>query len=300
MKLYIYFMAVIAVLATSCGKGENKEAAADSTAVYSESNQPDGAAAVMPMGDTVAYNDATQVNTVPVPQAGTPAVADWDKKLIKTADITLHVNNYDSFDNALHRQLITFGAYIASEKQTGSGTNVENDVTIKVPVYQFESLLNTLNGKGIMVESKEITTTDVTGEVVDTKARMETKKLVRERYMELMGNAKKMKDVLTVQQELNNLQETIEATHGRVNYLEHQAAYSTVHLKYYQFGAGVPEVQVPVGYLAKLAKALADGAGVVGDILLFAITVWPLLILGVTAVIIYKKKWGNWKADKQV
>lgn len=303
MKLYIFFMAAIAMLAMSCGNAENKQAyeAADSAAAYiSNEQQTTGAES---MADTLILppdSAIQQGNAALLPQAGAPAVADWDKKLIKTADITLQVNNYDSFDNALHRQLITFGAYIATEKQTGSGAHAENDVTVKVPVYQFEALLSSLNGKGIVIQNKEITTTEVTGELADTKARMETKKLVRERYMELMGNAKNMKDVLTVQQELNSLQENIEATHGRVNYLQHQAAYSTIHLKYYQQTVGVPEVAVTVGYLARLVKALADGAAVVGDILLFIVTIWPLTVLGVIAWVLYKKKWGNWKEDKQV
>lgn len=303
MKIHMYVMAVIAVLALSCSSAENKEALADSAIVAPDAYA--GASEPLPAsGDTLSdISDTTLQNVLhgSAPATASPVYgsATWDKKMIKTADITLLVNNYDSFDNALHRQLAQFGAYISQEKQTGSGIGVENDVTIKVPVHQFEQVLNSFTGKGVVVKNKEVSATEVTAEVLDTKARHEAKKLVRERYMELMGKAGKMKDVLTIQQELNTLQGNIEATQGRINYLENEAAYSTIHLKYYGPATGVEEEKQP-GYWMRLVSELQNGASVLGNILLFFTGMWPLAVLGVIVWVIYEKKWGSWKGDQSV
>lgn len=305
MKLYIYAMAIMAVLAMSCGKGENKEVTADSAvaAITDVNTEMKGAATAA--GDTLSnIADTTVVNvlqgSVPQPAApvyGSPA---WDRKMVKTADITVQVNSYDSFDNALHRQLSQYGAWISQEKQTGSGATVENDVTVKVPVYQFENVISSFTGKGVVVKSKEVSAVEVTAELQDTKARIAARKLVRERYMELMGRANKMKDVLTVQQELNALQENIEATQGKVNYMEDQATYSTIHLKYYRVSSGDMEDGQPLSFLAEMLNEFERGASVLGNIMLFILGIWPLTVLGAIVWVMYKKKWGSWKGDKSV
>jgi hypothetical protein len=53
-------------------------------------------------------------------------------------------------------------------------------MVIKVPVDQFENLMNSFSGEGIKVIEKKISSDDVTGEMVDTKSRIETKRQVRE------------------------------------------------------------------------------------------------------------------------
>lgn len=292
MKLKVFFMAVTAMLAMSCGRGENAESkeASDSTATTLDQLNRQADTSRNP-----ELNTALQTEEVP---AQTPP-PDWDQKLIKNASLNLELHNYDSFDLALHQQLKTFGAYISAEKQTRGAGIIQNDVTIKVPVYQFENLMACFNGKGIIIKDREISAQDVTADITDQKARNETKKRVRERYMELMGNAKKMKDVLTIQEELNNLQQNIESNTGQINSLEHQAAYSNIHLIYYQPMALTEEnTNNEPGFGRQLIKAFTSGADVVRQVILFFITIWPLTIAGIISLVWYKKKRDGWKTQK--
>ena len=64
----------------------------------------------------------------------------------------------------------------------------------------------------------KISTEDVTGEVVDTRARMEAKKQMRDRYLALLKQARNMKEILEVQTEINTIQEDIESASGRVGF----------------------------------------------------------------------------------
>jgi hypothetical protein len=52
--------------------------------------------------------------------------------------------------------------------------------------------------------------------VVDTRSRMEAKKQMRDRYLELLKQARNMKEILEVQQVINSIQEDIESGSGRV------------------------------------------------------------------------------------
>jgi len=209
------------------------------------------------------------------PKINTDTNQDWEKKIIKTGDITLELTNYNTYNGSIRQSIKTYGAYIASEEQTQNDNRISNSIVIKVPVAQFEKLINSFNGTDIKVLEKKITSEDVTGEVVDTKARLEAKKQLRQRYLDLLKQAKNMKDVLDIEKEINDIQEDIESASGRVKYLDHQSAYSTINLTYFQYINGAGES----GFWGKTRVAFVEGISIFSSFILFLISVWPLLII---------------------
>ena len=65
---------------------------------------------------------------------------DWDKKIIKTAGINLEVKDYNTFYVSLREKVKSLGGYIAQEEQSQSDYKIENNMTIKVPVSQFDRI----------------------------------------------------------------------------------------------------------------------------------------------------------------
>ncbi|MDB5192777.1 MAG: hypothetical protein JWQ96_2340 [Segetibacter sp.] len=128
-------------------------------------------------GNNVVVSDSIVNNTgKTVLQSGQPApIVDWDKKIIKTANVTLELKSYNAYNTSIHQNLKKYGAYVAGEEQTENDARIEKNLTIKVPVEQFEDLMNMVPSEGVKVLEKRISTEDVTGEVVDTKARMDAK-----------------------------------------------------------------------------------------------------------------------------
>jgi hypothetical protein len=206
---------------------------------------------------------------------------DWDKKIIKTADIQLQLDDYKKFNANIHSALKNFGAYIADEKQIENSYRIENSITIKVPVNQFDNLVNSFAGDGIKITEKNISSQDVTGEVIDTKARMQAKMAVRDKYLELLKQAKNMNEILQVQNEINSIQEDIEAANGRINYLQHASAYSTVNLNYFQYINGSSANDEKPDFFTKLSRAFSTGTSVITNLVLLCISIWPLVLLGV-------------------
>ncbi|HVU96186.1 MAG TPA: DUF4349 domain-containing protein [Puia sp.] len=203
---------------------------------------------------------------------------DWDKKIIKTADLSLEVKNYGAFTRRLHEVVKETGGYIAQEEQTQSPAEITNTLTIKVPVASFDDLLLQIPGDSDRLMDKRISSQDVTMEVVDTKSRLETKKEVRERYLELLRQAHSMKDILAVQNEINDIQQDMDQASGRIAWLGHSAAYSTVNLKFYQVLApGAPTDNSP-GFFHRLTDALGDGWQGFSAFLIALFRLWPLLL----------------------
>jgi len=294
MKRNIFYAICIAVIALSCGK--TSEIAEQSSALKNiefaapAADQKIASSAQVLNKDKegIAALDTTSIvqpSNDSVLQSGGPGNIDWDKKIIKTAHVTLELKDYNAYNSGIHARLKGYGAYVAQEQQSETDAQIANEITIKVPVDRFDDLMNTLGGDGIKVLEKNISTEDVTGEVVDTKSRIEAKKQVRARYLELLKQAKNMEELLQVQNEVNAIQEDIESATGRVNYLVHSSSYSTINLKYYQYLNGLTSKDVEPGFFSKLNEAFQNGASVITNLVLFFISLWPLVIAAVIMVV---------------
>ncbi|MEI9807741.1 MAG: DUF4349 domain-containing protein [Bacteroidota bacterium] len=217
---------------------------------------------------------------------------DWDKKIIKTASVNIEVEDYNKYYASLREKVKSMGGYIAQEEQSQSDYKIENSMIIKVPVDQFDNAVVLLSDKIKKINERKITSQDVTTEVVDTRSRIEAKKQVRQRYMDLLGQAKNMQDILSVQSEINGIQEEIESAAGRIEYLSHSSVFSTISLTYYQvLNAGARETgeQPKPSFGEKLKNALGTGWEIVSNLFIGIITLWPLLLGSFFAYLLYKK-----------
>ena len=218
---------------------------------------------------------------------------DWDKRIIKNANLQLEVKNYDSYYRSIREKVRSLGGYVAQEEQKQSDSRVENTIEIKVPVDQFDDALSKLTAEAIKIETRNISSQDVTGEMVDTRARMEAKKQVRLRYMDLLGQAKNMPDILSVQGEINGIQEEIESAEGRIQYLGHSSTFSTIHLNCYQLlNPGAVENKDP-NFGQKLISSLGAGWTVVVELIIGLVAIWPLLLLAAAIILIYRRFSGT-------
>ncbi|MEP7256725.1 MAG: DUF4349 domain-containing protein, partial [Ferruginibacter sp.] len=117
-----------------------------------------------------------------------------------------------------------------------------------------------------------------TGEVVDTRSRLEAKKQMRIKYLEFLKQSKNMEEVLQVQNEINSIQEEIESAAGRVEYLSHQSAYSTINLTFYQPINGYRPSDGTPSFFTRVTGAFKTGAGWIADLFVGLISIWPLLL----------------------
>jgi hypothetical protein len=221
--------------------------------------------------------------------SGTIPDPDWDKKIIRTASLNFEVKDYNSFSSAYREKIKSLGGYIAQEEQTQSDYKIENSITIKVPVDQFDNAVAQLSSNAGKINERKISSQDVTGEYVDTRSRIEARKQVRQRYMDLLKQAKNMEEILSVQAEINGIQEEIESATGRIDYLGHSSAFSTINLTYYQVLNSSAKTDSKPSLGTKITEAFKTGAGWIGDLLVGLISIWPLFLLVFILLILFRK-----------
>jgi hypothetical protein len=204
----------------------------------------------------------------------------------------MEVKSYSAFNDLVHNSIKKLGGYIAQEEQNQSDFKMENTVVIKVPVDQFDNAVSLLTPAAEKLVEKKVTSEDVTGEIVDTKSRMEAKKRVRDRYLDLLKQAKNMEEILQVQNEINDIQENIEAASGRINYLGHAAAFSTINITYYQVLNTAPVNDPNPSYGFRVLESFKNGLHWFAELFIMLVSLWPLWIgLTVALVFIRRIKW---------
>ena len=245
--------------------------------------------------------DMQSADSVASPQGNTPqhlvqatgksqAKEDWDKKIVKTGELSVEVKDYVNFNTILHAAVKRYGGYIAQEEQNQSSFKIENIITIKVPVEQFDDAITALTPGTEKVIEKKISAEDVTGELVDTKSRMEAKKRVRNRYLDMLKQAKNMEEILQVQNEVNSIQENIEAAAGRIGYLDHAAAFSTIHIGFYQVLTQPGSNEINPSYSYRIMESLRSGWHWFLELLVIIASCWPVLIAAGAAWLFVRKR----------
>ena len=294
---FICFLAGLFLLGIALSCNTRNEAAGDEAtkniAVMNqvqEEEQP-------PLADSAGSStSADKKNSAAQPAA----VPDWDRKIIKTASLDAGVKDFHSFYTSMREKVKALGGYIAQEEQRQSAYKIENSVTIKVPVDQFDNAVAQLTSGMQTINEKKIASQDVTTEVVDTRSRMEAKKQVRQRYMDLLNQAKNMQEILDVQSEINAVQVEIESAAGRMEYLTHSAVFSTIHLTYYQVLNLSARDETKPSFANRLSRAFRTGWSWMGELFVVLVAIWPLLLMGFAAVIIYRRSRSSQSKEKVV
>jgi hypothetical protein len=241
------------------------------------------------ISDSISSPQEGEPDKIKQTKQSPPVKQDWDKKIIKTATLNLEVKDYKVYNTSLREKLKQYGGYIAQEEQTQSDYKIENTITIKIPVDQFDDAVNSISSDVKEVNEKKITSEDVTTEVIDTRSRLEAKKQVRLRYLDLLKQAKNMEEILSVQSEINSIQEQIESAAGRMEYLQHSSSFSTLHLKYYQIlKEGAIDPDKP-SFATRITNAFQFGWNWVGELSIGLVSLWPLLLVVFGIIVFYKR-----------
>lgn len=300
-KLFLTAILFFAILISCNRANKQQELSVSDSKIYDLKKE----AAFAPLSQNDKEKQKIPVGTLKSPSTDStapPQIAklistiDWDKKIIKTATLKLEVKDFKGYNTTIHQTVKQFGGYIAQEEQNLTDEKSETVISIKVPVDQFETMMNQLPGGDVKIVEKKINTEDVTGEVVDTKSRLEAKKQMRLKYLEFLKQSKNMEEVLQVQAEVNSIQEEIESAAGRVEFLSHQSAYSTINLTFYQPMAGYKPTDETPSFFTRVANAFKTGGSWIADIFVGLIAIWPLWLIVIGGYI----GWRKLKSSKKV
>jgi hypothetical protein len=149
--------------------------------------------------------------------------------IIYTGDVSIVVADTEAVAADIQELTASMGGRVVSSSvyQSGEGA-FAGSITIRVPADRFEEAMSRIQEMAVEVRRAERSSQDVSEEYVDLQARLENLEATAGRVRAFLEEADDVEEALAVNQELSRLESDIEAYKGRIQYLESQAAFSTI------------------------------------------------------------------------
>ena len=149
------------------------------------------------------------------------------------------------------------GFVVSSQERVGTnsaGKFSYGIMVLEVPQRSFNTLVTQVQKAGHPT-SVVTSSSDVTSQYVDLRARINAAEASRQQYLTIMAKATTISNILAVQSQLNNLQSQIEQLQGQLNVLNNATTYGTLTVSLTETGQQHNVTKPKSGF----AKAWHDG-----------------------------------------
>lgn len=236
--------------------------------------------------ESETYADYTPEASMEISEKSSIPLSVQEQKIIKTGNLRFQSKDLDKTHSKVKQLVSRYNGILQSDR-SGKGYNETfRDLTIRIPAEHFHILIDSISQGVAYFDQNDITQQDVSEEFVDLEARLKAKRELENRYLELLSQAKNVKEMLEIERELANIREEIEARQGRLNYLQNQVSYSTIHLYFYKT---TTDKGITSSYGQKMWNAIKSGWNGISLFFLGLLHIWPFFVILLLAVFGIKK-----------
>lgn len=253
---------------------------------------PDGrpdqtTAAAAPRAVEAMRSPAADVAAAPTDPGGLRATVDPTRKIIRTGQLTIQVEDYDAAAARIEALLAEAGGYLdRTDVVRRAGAVSDATMVLRVPADRFGGLVRALGGLGEL-QAEHTDAADVTAHFVDTTARRDAARALEARLLQLVADRTgSVADVLEVERELARVRAEIEQHEGQLRLWQHQADLATLTVA---LTTRAPELAAPTsdrpGFGARSSstfhRSVAAAVGLVSalGLALVALVPWLPLVL---------------------
>ncbi|HEY0054688.1 MAG TPA: DUF4349 domain-containing protein [Pedobacter sp.] len=213
-----------------------------------------------------------------VSKASVPTLpVDTSKKIVKTGNISFETADVNSTRKAIFGITKKYGGYVSGENESGYENGRKNyTLNLKVPAKNFDVLLQEISNSADKVDSKNIEIKDITTDYIDTKTRLQNKKLLEVRYLELLKKASKISDMLAIEDKLSEIRSDIESVESQFLQMQNQVTYSSLDLTFYSKSIAK---ETGKDFFYELGRSLINGWEFMLSLLLGILSFWPVTII---------------------
>lgn len=209
-----------------------------------------------------------------------------EQKIIKTARLVYEAPEIEATHTKIIQLANQYKGFVQSDNSGKSYNRIYRNMVIRVPTENFQAFIDGVSEGVSYFDQNNVSRQDVSEEFVDLNARLKAKRELENRYLELLKQAKNVKEMLEIERELSNIREEIEAKQGRLNYLESQVSMSTVTIEFYKLTS---ETGITQSYGQKMLNSIKGGWDGISMFFLGILYLWPLFVLAIIFVIVLRK-----------
>jgi hypothetical protein len=272
-------LTVAALLVAGCGAGGGDSAGDSAGGSTGVARGSAGRSTSAPSGGAGANGAAASVQLV-----------DLGNRIVRKATLDLEVGQAklnDTIDRATTIVTEHQGLYVSSSTEVPKDQPAHGQVTFRVPVDAFEGTLRDLKGLG-RYRGEQSSSEDVTTQYIDLSGQLAAWRAQEKVFLRLVGEAKSIGDVISIQNQLQSVQSNINRLQGQVNFLRDQSSFSTIELDLSEPGAGGRTV--PQSRFAKAWATAVDGlATIAAAVLVLVVWLVPFGLLGLIAMWAFRR-----------
>lgn len=236
-------------------------------------------------GFTTSFEAEGNYDSLGETQAPPPSQT-TSQKIIKTGNLRFETQELEKTHQKILAAIQKAKGYVQRDNTGKNYDSQYHNLTVRVPSENFDTVIAAIADGVSYFEEKTISQRDVTEEFVDLNARLKAKRTLEKRYLELLSQAKNVKEMLEIERELSKIREEIEAREGRLQYLQGQVSESTISIYFYKT---IADRGVTVSYGRKLINAFKNGWSNISEFLLGLLHIWPFIILVVFGVFMIRR-----------
>ncbi len=289
----LLLLGLISLLLTACGSSPFNQ-------TMSESIPPQGKNADF---GGEAYAPEAEVSYEPSRSSSLTDGGQEGRLVIKNASLSIVVEDPSATMDAISQMADEMGGFVVSsnlyQTRTDRGLEVpEANITIRVPAERLDQALQVIKSGAGDILSETVTGEDVTQEYTDLSSRLRNLENTEEQLTEIMKDAIRTEEVLSVYNQLVEVREEIEIIKGQMQYYQQAAALSAISVSI-QANEAVQPLQIggwqPVGVAKRAIQALINTLEFFGDAL-----IWLLIYIVPVVLILYFPIRWIWKGLKRL
>lgn len=265
------------MLLAGCSAGTaSGSASSSSSAAKSASGQAAGQAAVPAPALAPAGGSAARSNPG---SAGTTARLAPASSIIYTAQLTMRAGDVSSAAAVAAQIAAGAGGYVANETMSadpGHPSQATASIQLKIPVVSYPATLAQLARRLGTQLSRQQQAQDVTQQVADVNSQVASDEAAIAQLRALLSHAGSVGDLLSVQNQINAEESSLESMQAQQRALSHETSYATVTITI------VGPAAQPLVHHPKAPPSLAAGFGAGWRALRIAVS-WTLAFLGAIA-----------------
>lgn len=168
------------------------------------------------------------------------------RQVISTASISIEVEEVQVASAEVKGIAESLGGFLEQLSSSGRANSQHANITIRVPQGRFSTAVERLMALG-EVQNQTQGSEDVSERFIDLKARLKSAEREEQSLLSLLERSLKVKEILTVERELNRVRSEIERLQGQLNFLEGRVELATISVFLFTPSAALP--QPPSGSL---------------------------------------------------
>lgn len=209
-------------------------------------------------------------------------------KIIKNADLRFSSSNLNESYKKINTAVLKNKGIIQIDNSGKDYVSFYRNLTVRIPSNKFDEFLNQISDGVNYFDRKDISSEDVTETYIDLNARLNAKRKLENRYLDILNKASKVSEILEIEKELAIIREEVESKQAQLKHLESKVSMSTFTIEMYTESASGNEATNSFGQ--KIINALKSGFNGISSFFIGILHIWPfILILAVSFYFVRRK-----------